>query len=209
MLRKLRPRSVYDVAAALSLFLALGGTAYAVAANSVGTAQLKNGAVTNPKLAASSVGTGKVIDGSLLARDFKPGQFVADHYATIDLPGTGAASKGTTILRKGPFTLDMACGRDASGNVSMGLGLTAAEKYTYSDSHLGSNAPGGGHAGSTVQPLPNGTSTTLIGQTPQENSFYWYGGATITAISASTSLDGVFSFGVNGYHDCEASFFGG
>jgi hypothetical protein len=69
MLSKLRPRSVYDVAAALSLFIALGGTAYAVAANSVGTAQLKNGAVTNPKLAANSVGNGKVIDGSLAPED--------------------------------------------------------------------------------------------------------------------------------------------
>jgi hypothetical protein len=65
MLRKLRPRSVYDVLAALGFFLALGGSAYAVAANSVGTAQLKNGAVTNPKLARESVGSGKGIDGSL------------------------------------------------------------------------------------------------------------------------------------------------
>ena len=69
MLSKLRPRSVYDVAAALSLFIALGGTAYAVAANSVGTAQLKNDAVTNPKLAANAVGGGKVIDQSLTVAD--------------------------------------------------------------------------------------------------------------------------------------------
>ena len=69
MLGKLRPRSVYDVLAALALFIALGGTAYAVAANSVGTAQLKDKAVTNPKLAANSIGTGKVFDNSLTGAD--------------------------------------------------------------------------------------------------------------------------------------------
>jgi hypothetical protein len=69
MLSKLRPRSIYDGAAALSLFIALGGTAYAVAANSVGTTQLKNGAVTNPKLAKDAVGGGKVIDKSLTGAD--------------------------------------------------------------------------------------------------------------------------------------------
>jgi hypothetical protein len=69
MLRKLRPRSAYDVIALLALFVALGGTAWAVAANSVGTAQLKNGAVTNPKLAANSVGGAKVIDNSLTGAD--------------------------------------------------------------------------------------------------------------------------------------------
>jgi hypothetical protein len=74
MLSKLRPRSVYDVVAALALFIALGGTAWAVAANSVGTTQLKDGAVTKPKLASDSVGTGKVINGSLLREDFQVGQ---------------------------------------------------------------------------------------------------------------------------------------
>ena len=69
MLAKLRPRSVYDVAAALSLFIALGGTAYAVAANSVGTTQLKDGAVTNPKLAGNSIGSGKIIDRSVTYAD--------------------------------------------------------------------------------------------------------------------------------------------
>jgi hypothetical protein len=53
--------------ALLALFVALGGTSYAVTrlpANSVGTRQIKNGAVTSSK----------VKDQSLLAGDFKPGQ---------------------------------------------------------------------------------------------------------------------------------------
>jgi hypothetical protein len=73
MLRKFRPSPALIVAC-IALISALGGTAWAVAANSVGTTQLKDGAVTKPKLAANSVGTAKVIDGSLLKQDFKAGQ---------------------------------------------------------------------------------------------------------------------------------------
>ena len=55
------------VLAGIALLVALGGTSYAAVvlpANSVGTPQLKNSAVTSPK----------VKDRSLLSRDFAPGQ---------------------------------------------------------------------------------------------------------------------------------------
>ena len=49
----------HNVVAYLALFVALGGTSYAAVnlpAGSVGTRQLRNGAVTNKKLAKGSVG---------------------------------------------------------------------------------------------------------------------------------------------------------
>jgi hypothetical protein len=49
------------------LFVALGGTAWAVAANSVGTRELKNGAVSAPKLKAGAVTTLKVANGAVTA----------------------------------------------------------------------------------------------------------------------------------------------
>lgn len=82
MLRKLRPRSAYDVVALLALFVALGGTTYAAATigagdikdNAVRSRHIKDAQVKNSDLAANSVATGKVIDHSLLKRDFKAGQ---------------------------------------------------------------------------------------------------------------------------------------
>ena len=69
------------VIAALALTLALGGTSYATALaiprNSVGTAQLRNSAVTTKKLAQNAVVSSRVKNGSLLRADFAPGQLPA------------------------------------------------------------------------------------------------------------------------------------
>jgi hypothetical protein len=59
MLRRLRPRLTYaNVISTLCLFIVLGGGAYAATAlpkNSVGSSQLKSGAVTPPKVAAKTI----------------------------------------------------------------------------------------------------------------------------------------------------------
>lgn len=67
MQRLFRGSSYANVTATLALVVALGGTSYAairLPANSVGTAQVKPDAITS----------GKVRNGSLLRRDFKPGE---------------------------------------------------------------------------------------------------------------------------------------
>jgi hypothetical protein len=78
MLAKFRPRSAYDVMAALALFLALStGAAYAantvfstdIVDGEVKTPDLANGAVGQGKLGANSVITGKVVDDSLGGAD--------------------------------------------------------------------------------------------------------------------------------------------
>jgi hypothetical protein len=68
------------VVALFALFVAMGGTGYAIAtlpANSVGTKQLKKSAVTAKKLHKNAVKSRKVKDFSLLAKDFKLGQLPA------------------------------------------------------------------------------------------------------------------------------------
>ncbi len=68
------------IVALVALFLSLGGGAYAALSaprNSVGTAAIRNGAVTAPKLRDHSVTALKVRPHSLLAVDFRPGQLKA------------------------------------------------------------------------------------------------------------------------------------
>jgi hypothetical protein len=67
------------VVALVALFVALGGSAYAftVPKDSVGTAQLKDSAVTGVKLHDTAVTSSKVKPGSLLAKDFKSGQIAS------------------------------------------------------------------------------------------------------------------------------------
>jgi hypothetical protein len=68
-LRKARP-SPAVVVASLALVVAAAPPAYAaLAANSVGTVQIKDGAVTTPKLRGSAVTSPKVKDGSLKLAD--------------------------------------------------------------------------------------------------------------------------------------------
>ena len=69
------------VVACLALLVALGGTSVAAVSqlgrNTVGTQQLINGAVTNPKIRGNAVNSAKVANRSLLRVDFAPGQLPA------------------------------------------------------------------------------------------------------------------------------------
>ena len=78
MRRKITPSLVISV---LALFVALGGTSYAISKlpkNSVGTKQIKNNAVVSSK----------VKDKSLVAKDFKPGQIPAGKQGPTGTTGT-------------------------------------------------------------------------------------------------------------------------
>ncbi|HET7311968.1 MAG TPA: hypothetical protein VFJ17_11665 [Mycobacteriales bacterium] len=63
-----RPRYA-DVAATLALVLALGGTAYAT--GTVGTSDIKDGAVTTAKLHYQAVTSSKIANGSVTLADLK------------------------------------------------------------------------------------------------------------------------------------------
>lgn len=79
-LGRLRPAPAM-VVASVALLVALGGTGYAASqlpANSVGTAQLRNGAVTAPKVKLHS----------LVKADFKPGQILAGARGPFGPPGS-------------------------------------------------------------------------------------------------------------------------
>ncbi len=78
---KLPAPSYANVASTLALFLALGGTSFAVVtslpAKSVGDKQLKAGAVTNAKVADGAITGAKIQDGTVAAADLAPGAAVS------------------------------------------------------------------------------------------------------------------------------------
>jgi hypothetical protein len=78
---RLRRPSPALVVACIALLVALGGTGYAtvlqVPRNSVGTLQLQRNAVKAAKVAPNAIRTGHVLNGVLLAEDFKSGQLPA------------------------------------------------------------------------------------------------------------------------------------
>src|ERR1700712_5609532 len=90
LMQKIRTRLTFaNIVACLALFVALGGAGYAATAlpkNSVGSKQLKNGAVTTAKLKAKAVTAAKLGDGAVGASNI------------------GAGAIGTAALANGAVT---------------------------------------------------------------------------------------------------------
>lgn len=70
-MKRLWPPTPATVIACLALFVALGGSAYAVTANSVGSKQLKRNAVTAPKIKKNAVTAPKIRGGAVTAAKIK------------------------------------------------------------------------------------------------------------------------------------------
>ena len=89
------------VVALIALFVALGGTGYAVVSlpkNSVGAKQLKKNAVSGKKLRKNAVTSSKVKDFSLLAQDFKAGQLPAGSKGDRGDQGPPGPTFGATAM---------------------------------------------------------------------------------------------------------------
>lgn len=79
-----------NVMSSVAVFIALGGASYAAVTlpkDSVGSAQLRTGAVKAPDIAPGAVTSAKVRNGSLLAADFKPGQLATGAQGPAGQPG--------------------------------------------------------------------------------------------------------------------------
>lgn len=93
--------SYANVMSTIAVFVALGGASYAaikLPGNSVGSKQIKPGAVKGSDISNNAVSASKVKDGSLLAQDFKPGQLPPGAKGEQGSPGPkgDAGPKGDT-----------------------------------------------------------------------------------------------------------------
>ncbi|MEA2198379.1 MAG: hypothetical protein QOJ25_2430 [Solirubrobacteraceae bacterium] len=130
--------------ALVALFVALGSGAYAaisVPRNSVGTPQLKHGAVTGVALHDNAVTSSKVKDGALLTADFRAGQLPAGAPGPQGPKGDSGAQGAQGPV--GPAT--GAAGGDLIG--SFPNPAIAAGKVTTADFASGATAPNAAELG--------------------------------------------------------------
>jgi hypothetical protein len=112
-----------NVVACAALFLALGGSAWAVTKNSVGTKQLKNNAVTAKKIKKNAVTTAKIKNGAVTGKKVKlsslgkvPSAKVADS-ATTAGSATTAESANTAESATNAESADLASSLKDQENV--------------------------------------------------------------------------------------------
>jgi hypothetical protein len=93
-LRSYRP-SHGTVVAYVALFVALGGTSYAVSTGSIGSRAIKNNSIRSKDIRNSTIRGKDVKNGSLLSKDFKAGDLPAGPQGAAGPPGATGA-KGAT-----------------------------------------------------------------------------------------------------------------
>ncbi len=107
MLDKLRPRSAYDVMAALALFLVLaGGVAYA--ANTIASSDIIDGEVKTADLDADAVNSARIANGQVQVADIGQGAVATDELANNQVKATDIGDgevKGAEIAN-GQVTAD-------------------------------------------------------------------------------------------------------
>lgn len=125
----------------LALFIVLGGTSYAVATNSIGSAEIKNNSVQSKDIRNGSVSGADVKDASLAAADFRPGQLPPGAAGPQGSPGARGAtgSPGPQGSKGDPCpSSDLLC-RGPKGDTGAGAAtnVTVRSRTTEPTNHSG------------------------------------------------------------------------
>jgi hypothetical protein len=145
-----RPALSYaNVMSSVAVFIALGGTSYAVARDSVGTVQLKNNAVTS----------GKVRNRSLTAKDIAPGVLAGGRRgprgATGPTGAAGARGPSDAYVDSGTITKPLSTAANVPTNVAQLANLPAGSYVLSAAWQVGDFTNGGEIAGCAIS--VNGT----------------------------------------------------
>lgn len=178
MKKRLRPPSPALVIALVALFVALGGTSYAalrLPRNSVGTIQIRNGAVINPKIRNGTILGSKLRNGTVTAGKINvKGLTVpnATHAVVAVTAQTAATATTATTADSAASATTAGTATTASSPGTLASGMT--ETGVYDVDFVADNAADSGKAAITFPfPLaaapkvvwlaPNGTDANCTG----------------------------------------------
>jgi hypothetical protein len=106
MCKQLGSRLTYgNVMATVAVFVALGGTSYAVATGSIDSREIKNNSVRSKDIRNNGILSRDVRDRSLLAKDFKSGQLPAGPTGKDGPPGKDGPQQPCNGLPSGSHCL--------------------------------------------------------------------------------------------------------
>jgi hypothetical protein len=117
VVRRLRRPSPAMVVAMVALFLSAGGASYAAVtypAHSIGAAQLKTFAVTNPKLASDAVGSRKIMPGAV--------GFYRVNRSEVQLRVSGSCTAGNQAITSVNVSGGVTCGTNSPMESDSGAG---------------------------------------------------------------------------------------
>jgi hypothetical protein len=138
MLARIRSRITYaNVTATLALFVALGGTSYAV--KQLGSGDIRDNSIRSRDVRDNSLGTGDIHNRSLMARDFRRGQLPKGRRGKAGLRG----SRGLRGLR-GKTGKTGAAGVSGMTLVSTDTAADSNDKAGTAQCPRGKRALGGG-----------------------------------------------------------------
>ena len=166
MKRYMKLPSPAMIVASAALFVALGGTSYAVATGSIDSREIKNGTIVEKDVKSQGLEGSDIKNGALAARDIKAGSLTADRFTKGQLPESrpsrwALVNRGGQIeAQSGGFSVTAAypagagngnvyinAGEDLSNN---GISATIALENQYD---LGSAGPNDGtNAGADANP---------------------------------------------------------
>jgi hypothetical protein len=129
MKRFLRLPSPAMLVASAALFVALGGTSYAVATGSIDSREIKDGSIVQKDIKSEGIEGSDIKNGALAARDIKAGSLTADRFAGGQLAvkprWVYVNDQGQIAAQSGGFTVKSAFVANpagAAGNVYIDSG---------------------------------------------------------------------------------------
>jgi hypothetical protein len=156
--------------ALVALIIALGGTSYAAISppkNSVGTKQIRKGAVTKSKIRANAITSSKVKNRSLLAKDFKAGQLPKGPKGDKGDKGDAGASALQPVPShqtiRGAVGADFHAFDSTASDFGVDVTLPMPARNALSDADVFVNVTGWQNAGGQTQPTTTDTSAGCTG----------------------------------------------